>query len=271
MRLADFFRGTVSELCGLYPEREAASIVRLLCEERFKVPSYAFVTDPDREVEPLREDVTRLLAGEPLQYVIGKAQFCGRDFNVSPAVLIPRPETEELVAAAKSLAGGGARILDLCTGSGCIAWTLALDLMDVDVTALDISEAALEVARTQPFDADVCFVKGDLLGECSLDGPFDLIVSNPPYIMEKERAQMRRNVLDYEPGLALFVPDEDPMLFYRAIARWSKRLLAPGGSGFVEINETEGAAVLETFGEFSDVRLEKDLSGRDRFVRFQND
>jgi release factor glutamine methyltransferase len=171
------------------------------------------------------------------------------------------------------------RILDLCTGSGCIAWTLALEIPGAEVTGIDISDGALTVASGQDFSEELArtsalkphFVKADVLGKPMADlGLFDIIVSNPPYVMDKEKALMRTNVLDHEPHLALFVSDDDPLVFYRAVADWASKLLKVGGYGVVEINEALGEQTAEVFriAGFSGVRVIKDLSDRDRFVEF---
>ena len=256
----------------------------MLCSARLGVKSYTHIVEPGytvpEELLPgLESDLGRLRASEPVQYVLGYAEFCGRRFHVDRRVLIPRPETELLVSLASEImraAGGKPRVLDLCTGSGCIAWSLALDFPGVEVTAADISPDALEVARSQfsgPVFSGPGFVLADVLGPvpATLErkGPFGLIVSNPPYVMQKERPSMRRNVLDYEPGLALFVPDDDPLVFYRACARWADALLAPDGCALFEINEALGdatASLMRSFG-FGSAEVLPDLSGRARFVR----
>ena len=226
-----------------------------------------------------------MASGEPIQYIIGKAYFYDREFSVTPDVLIPRPETELLVREAVEWARrsgrSSLRILDLCTGSGCIAWSIALELPGSDVTAVDISDGALAVASGQRFlgeDATCLggvvapkFIKADVLaGPVGDLGAFDMIVSNPPYVMESEKALMRNNVLDHEPWLALFVSDEDPLLFYRAVASWAKCLLKPDGIGIVEINEALGPETAAVFSHagFADTSVICDLSDRPRFVRF---
>ena len=413
MQLQGFIDWAVCSLRDLYPEHEARNMVDILLEERTGRKSWFAVAHPDfelcaAELAGLKDDVARLCTGEPLQYVLGFAWFYSRRFRVSPAVLIPRPETEILVdtvlsrlsdfahvspgtagaasclGSGSSLRGSGAccqssgkgvatRILDLCTGSGCIAWTLALECPNASVTALDISRDALALARTQfppapaatvaspaaapagavsgaspavaplatsagastafPAVASgtspaaspvaspasspaaspaaspasspaaflvaspaafpvaspsgavsegdrVVFVEADVLdlsekgisGDCSEMGlgKFDVIVSNPPYVMDKEKSQMRTNVLDYEPSIALFVPDDDPLIFYRAIAHHASRLLTDRGWGIVEINSllaNQTADCFRTAG-FPTVNILPDLSGRPRFVHF---
>ena len=437
MQLQGFIDWAVCSLRDLYPEHEARNMVDILLEERTGRKSWFAVAHPDfelcaAELAGLKDDVARLCTGEPLQYVLGFAWFYSRRFRVSPAVLIPRPETEILVdtvlsrlsdfahSAASSqgvngssgqglgnvrvcgdnvMPGCSPKILDLCTGSGCIAWTLALECPNASVTALDISRDALALARTQfppapaatvaspaaapagavsgaspaaaplATSADavphssfagcvsgasptaaplatsagastafpavasgtspaaspvaspasspaaspasspasspaaflvaspaafpvaspsgavsegdrVVFVEADVLdlsekgisGDCSEMGlgKFDVIVSNPPYVMDKEKSQMRTNVLDYEPSIALFVPDDDPLIFYRAIAHHASRLLTDRGWGIVEINSllaNQTADCFRTAG-FPTVNILPDLSGRPRFVHF---
>lgn len=391
MQLQGFIDWAVCSLRDLYPEHEARNMVDILLEERTGRKGWFAVAHPDfelcaAELPGLKDDVARLCTGEPLQYVLGFAWFYSRRFRVSPAVLIPRPETELLVdtvlsrlsdfahSAASSqgvngssgqglgnvrvcgdnvMPGCSPKILDLCTGSGCIAWTLALECPNASVTALDISREALALARTQ-FPPDslapagavsgaspavaplatsagastafpavasgtspaaspasspaaspasspasspaafpvaspsgavsegdrVVFVEADVLdlsekgisGDCSEMGlgKFDVIVSNPPYVMDKEKSQMRTNVLDYEPSIALFVPDDDPLIFYRTIAHHASRLLTDRGWGIVEINSllaNQTADCFRTAG-FPTVNILPDLSGRPRFVHF---
>ena len=286
MLLAEFIRESVPALEKLYPSPEARGLVLMLCEERLGVRSYTHIVEPlfeipEAELPGLKADMSRLAAGEPIQYVLGNTEFCGRKFKVGPSVLIPRPETGQLVdESLKLLAAMGrpAKVLDLCTGSGCIAWSVALGAPGVSVTAADISEPALALARSQfedvPSGANAPeFVCSDLLGGCrEICGRFDLLLSNPPYVMEKEKAAMRRNVLEHEPGIALFVPDDDPLLFYRALASVSLRLLDSSGTGIAEINEALGpetAAVFEAAG-YRKTEILRDIFGKDRFVRFSS-
>ena len=285
MLLKDFIVSSRHALSELYPEGEARSLVDGLCGKILGVTPQTHILQPGFCIDPARlpmleDGLSRLLRCEPLQYVLGEAWFLGRRFKVTPAVLIPRPETEEMVDMALRKAGNlsrGAgrplRVLDLCTGSGCIAWSMALGLPQSEVTGLDISPEALSVASSQ-FDGDnrPRFVLSDVLDpDCLKDGGrFDIFLSNPPYVRESEKALMSRNVLDWEPGLALFVPDGDPLRFYRAEAALAARLLSPGGFGLVEINEAYGREVAGLFRDagFRDPEVLKDLSGRDRFVLF---
>lgn len=274
MRLADFIRESTSALETQYPREEAGDIVLLVCQKRFGTEKYTHILHPDLQIDEnlASEDIRRLARWEPVQYVLGEAYFCGRKFNVRPGVLIPRPETELLVEQAEGLLRGVSEpwILDLCTGSGCIAWTLYKDIPGAHVSAVDISREALEIASGQFDGPGPAFIEADILKEAPFYGPFDLITANPPYICNSEKTAMRPNVTDYEPSSALFVPDEDPLLFYRAVALWAERLLAEEGSGIVEINEDYGAATAEIFSQagFHNVLIEKDLAGKDRFVKF---
>lgn len=298
MLLTDFIKEGVRDLENLYPTIEAHNIIMMLCESYLGTKSYTHIVEPKYEIDPSKADalegaLKRLCSGEPVQHIIGFSEFCGHSYKVTPDVLIPRPETELLVRSmvkeaariqrsrtAYGKQAAPVRILDLCTGSGCIAWTLAVNVPGVEVVAVDISEAALEVAESQSsyFGHDLrekgvidpVFVRADIL-DTEQDfnhGQFDLIVSNPPYIMESEKAQMRKNVLDFEPALALFVPDDDPLVFYRAIARWSQRFLSKDGKAMTEINEALGKETEEVFkaSGFPHTETVKDFFDRNRFV-----
>lgn len=214
----------------------------------------------------------RLMKGEPVQYVLGRAEFSGRWFNVRPGVLIPRPETEELCAwiTADSKASASPKVLDIGTGSGCIAITLQLDMPESKVTAWDISADALDVARenAQRFGANVNFVKQDALN-AKPEGEWDVIVSNPPYICEKEKKDMAVNVLEHEPHTALFVPDADPLLFYRAITRLAVQTLNKGGRLYFEINPIyadDTCRMMRAEG-MTAVELRSDMYGKQRMAK----
>lgn len=291
MRLADLIKEGVQTLSALYPEREAREMVYAALENLLGTTRHTHILEPcykvsDDDLAEVRDAFAKLASSEPLQYVLKEAWFYGRRFNVSPDVLIPRPETELLCRAVLDTPSGisvsnghHVRLLDLCTGSGCIAWTMALELPGSDVVAVDISDGALKVADGQDFSEELSstgarkpkFFKADVLAQplTSL-GQFDIIVSNPPYVMESEKALMRANVLDHEPHLALFVSDDDPLLFYRAVAKWALLMLRPGGYGIVEINEALAFDTEEVFLDlgFRNVRTIKDLHDRDRFVEF---
>ena len=239
--------------------------------------------------EELNALLNRLLKGEPVQYVTGVAEFGGRRFHVEPGVLIPRPETAELCQWIIDEEGGrtkeegemkderGGRILDIGTGSGCIACTLAAELPKSKVTAWDISDDALRIAQqnAQNIGVNICFEKVDILSisHSTLLTPhsskYNIIVSNPPYICNKERDGMEQNVLNHEPSLALFVPDEDPLLFYRAITRFAKNALLDGGNLYFEINPLYAAPLEQLMQEegFSDIRFRYDSFGKQRFAR----
>lgn len=285
MLLRDFILQARESLSGLYPEREAHSIVEALCNDLLGVTAFTHILEPEYVIPEnkagiLASSLSRLLDGEPLQYVSGYADFYGFRFKVTPDTLIPRQETELLCRnLIYSLPKDSAPdIIDLCTGSGCIAWTLALSIPNAKVTAIDVSDSALEVAGSQNFPESglqvrkPVFIKYDLLsGEDFGEGCFDVLASNPPYVRNSEKELMHRNVLDYEPGLALFVPDDDPLIFYRAIADFAIKRLRPGGFGIVEINEAFGddvAAVFSSSG-FSSIEVIKDFAAKNRFVRFE--
>ena len=292
MRLIDLIKEGTQTLAVIYPEREAREMVYAALEKLLGTTRHTHILEPqhmvsDEDAVLVREAFSRMASSEPLQYVLGEAWFYGRKFNVSPDVLIPRPETELLCRtvidspSAMAISDGcPIRLLDLCTGSGCIAWTMALELPGSDVVAVDISDGALKVADGQDFSEELSstgarkpqFFKADVLAQplTSL-GQFDIIVSNPPYVMESEKALMRNNVLNYEPHLALFVSDDDPLLFYRAVAEWAAVMLKPGGYGIVEINEALSSDTEEIFRNqgFINVSTIKDLHDRDRFVTFK--
>lgn len=213
-----------------------------------------------------------LTEGEPVQYVLGRAEFCGRWFSVRPGVLIPRLETEELCAwiTADSKASASPKVLDIGTGSGCIAITLQLDMPESKVTAWDISADALDVARenAQQLGANVNFVKLDALN-AKPEGKWDVIVSNPPYICEKEKKDMAVNVLEHEPHTALFVPDADPLLFYRAITRLAVQTLNKGGRLYFEINPIyadDTCRMMQAEG-MTAVELRSDMYGKQRMAK----
>lgn len=296
MLLKDFLNEGVKRLEPLYPTKEARNIMLMLCESRIGTKSYTHIVEPayqikEKSLDGLATDLDRLASGEPVQYVIGFADFCGLRFRVTPDVLIPRPETELLCREAVKVGsrmqrmrkayGKSARpvrVLDLCTGSGCIAWTVALNIPGAEVTGVDVSERAVAVASSQDFAANLKetgamtpkFIVADVLSESLTfaDGSFDLVLSNPPYIMESQKAQMRANVLNYEPSTALFVKDEDPLVFYRAVARVSKECLAPEGKGITEINELLGSETSRVFAGdgFSKTEILKDFYDKNRFV-----
>lgn len=270
----DILRTIAAPLVGLYGEREARSIALLAASELSGLPEAAFLTDPQAavEIDGLDTAVERLAAGCPVQYVTGRAQFFGRKFAVREGVLIPRPETEELVAWILRAEQHAATILDVGTGSGCIAVTLAAELPRAKVSAADISPAALAAAeenrRTHGVEVDLR--KADMLDDLTsvFAGPFDVIVSNPPYVPQRDRATMHPNVRDYEPAEALFVPDDDPLLFYRAVAQAGRKLLSAGGRLYFELYHLHADALCALLAEegYTGTEVRRDLFGKPRML-----
>ena len=298
-------------LAEKFPKREAEQLMRILLEDLFGIDWNQQLMNPDLRIDGLQhhrlgEAVERLLSGEPVQYVTGMARFCDLLIKVSPAVLIPRPETEELVQKictvslpcqypaahvipAEASAGAGnlwaagrkeesmeggtkpIRIWDIGTGSGCIAITLAKHFVNAEVIAFDVSEEALQIAKenAESNGVQVTFVQDDVLNPKSefFNQPVDLVVSNPPYVCDSERATMEKNVLDWEPENALFVPDDDPLWFYRKILELAKAPLPPYGQVWFEINERMGEEMLRLCREmgFRDATTLLDFAGKVRF------
>ena len=292
MLLRDFISSARSDLSSLegtaplYSPEEAAALVSRLCEALLGVTPYAHIINPNLEIPEaslpaLQDALARLAAGEPLQYVLGYADFLGMRLRVTPAVLIPRPETEELCRRVIASLEAPRAILDLCCGSGCITWAMARAFPDALVVGVDLSAEALRVARSQnvaistPYflQADVLQVPEllqtlkALLNEHGCAG-FDLLLSNPPYVRESERTQMRRNVLDFEPEMALFVPDADPLRFYKASANvFASELFAPSSFAAFELNEALGESTENIFKEkMCAVQLQKDIFEKNRFL-----
>jgi len=272
------------QLAQVYDDGEAKALARMVYEVRYGL-SFADICigkdtqlSADNQTE-LAEIALRLERQEPIQYVLGQAEFCSRTFMVNEHVLIPRPETAELCQWIVSEVGGerlaesGYSILDIGTGSGCIAVTLAAELPDARVTAWDISEEALQVARqnAKRTHVHVSFEQVDALAPrpLPLAPTWNLIVSNPPYICNKERARMEPNVLEHEPHTALFVPDDDPLLFYRAIARYGQAALARGGWLYFEINPLYATALCDMLSMMSyhDIQIKEDQFGKQRMIR----
>ena len=290
MTLAELDRYTAESLSPVLGEREAAATTRLLLEDILGIDRVKLVTSGDRPVEPetierFRDIIRRISQGEPPQYIVGKARFMGMDFYVSPATLIPRPETAELVdIVTDTVRGNGSRItvsssnpriLDIGTGSGCIAIALARALAYAEVSAIDISPEALDVARKNALSlhvnvdfmtADILLARGSSVSTSdghSIDASdFDIIVSNPPYIAESERAAMEARVKDHEPAAALFVPDSDPLKFYRAIVDFDSNATL-----FFEINPLFSNQLSKMFEEKNfDYEILRDSSGKERFA-----
>ena len=298
MTLRTFLDMAAEKLQPLYLEQEAKSLaVRLLKESLAGYKGYEHLVEPGTHVsefslngtvassasaaEFLSGALERLCAGEPVQYILGYEHFCGHRFNVAPGVLIPRPETEELVnlvaGKAAGIQGSSLRILDICTGSGCIAWSIAAEIPQAQVYGCDISKEALSIAKGQSVEgAKADFFECDILSQGALEKIsaecgaelFDMVISNPPYVCECEKSLMQKNVLDFEPSIALFVPDDDPLRFYRRIGELSGRLLKPGGMLFFEINERFGQQTLKMLEEngYEGCSVLQDLFGKERMT-----
>ena len=275
MKLKEAIEQLRSGLVGVAEPQEVQAMIRVICEDVFNYDPVDVALRQESELPEFAEErvadiIARLRRHEPLQYVVGSALFHGHKLKVTPAVLIPRPETEQLVdLIIDENTGSDLRVLDMGTGSGCIAISLARALKFAQVDALDVSRDALAVARENAANlkVKVRFFESDMLAPQPA-APYDIIVSNPPYICWSEREAMERNVKDYEPGQALFVPDNDPLLFYKAIARYACESLEKGGRLYLEINQRFGAEVkrlLEDNG-FDEVRILDDSFGKPRFA-----
>ena len=261
-------------LCNVYDTGEAKAIVRWVLDVRFGLSTADIYCGKVTQLSPndqaeLEKIMQRLEKAEPVQYVLGVADFCGRQFHVAPGVLIPRPETAELCHLIAE--DGGRDILDIGTGSGCIAITLALDIADAKVTAWDISDDALRIAKGNAKDlgVNVSFEHRDALNLSHTSQSWDVIVSNPPYICRKESDEMEDNVLRYEPDTALFVPDEDPLLFYRHIMNYAASALKQNGRLYFEINPiyADSIAVQLQQTGFVDIQKITDQFGKNRFIK----
>lgn len=266
-----------SVLRPMYPDGEVEGFIRIIFRHvlHYEPVDILFRKDtvlPDFIVDKINKVVSELQERRPIQYVFNEARFHGHDFYVDESVLIPRPETEELVdMIVDENRSSDLSVLDAGTGSGCIAVSLALALKFAEITAIDISEAAIGVARmnAERLKAKVGFLCQDMLDMPAVSGKYDIIVSNPPYVAEGEKKEMDGNVLDYEPGAALFVPDDDPLRFYRALSDYGKSALKYGGRLYFEINSRfpdEMKALLEGDG-YENVELRRDMQGLWRFVR----
>lgn len=278
MTVSDLRRAAVAALIPLYGRGEAEWMTRLTLEYVTGWSRVDLLVDADKElgevrVEAVKNIVDRLLKHEPLQYVLGYEDFMGLKINVNPSVLIPRPETQELVNIIidREAKVSDLSVLDAGTGSGAIAVALSRNLRFASVTAIDNSDAALEVARgnAERLRTPVTFVNADMLSPTSLPGaPFDIIVSNPPYVLDSERAEMSANVLGHEPSAALFVPDSDPLRFYLALARYAAAGgLKLGGRLYFECNSlTIGALASRLESDFDEVETIRDSFGRQRFI-----
>jgi len=275
MKLKEAIEQLKAGLTGVAQPQEVQAMIRVICEDIFNYDPVDVALRQESELpefaqERVTELIARLRRHEPLQYIVGSARFHGHKFKVTPAVLIPRPETEQLVdLIVEENRGSDLRVLDMGTGSGCIAISLARALKFACVDALDVSRDALAVARDNAaaLKVKVRFFESDML-QPQPAASYDIIVSNPPYICWSERESMERNVKDYEPGQALFVPDNDPLLFYKSIAPYAMQSLEKGGRLYLEINQRFGDEVkrlLEDCG-FDEVRIIDDSYGKVRFA-----
>jgi len=269
------------ELCSIYSEKESLSIAKIVLTDALGIDLLSLMTDKDiklsdSQTKILLEIVERLKNDEPLQYVLGISTFAGLQFKIGPGVLIPRQETEELVSLIirENKNNSSLKIVDIGTGSGCIAISLSHHLPNAEVEAWDISEDAIDqaISNNERLHTDVTFHKKDVLGLTIGDvkeESFSLVVSNPPYITNKEKINMDANVLDWEPSLALFVPDDDPMLFYSHIGLLAYKMLQHQGLLYFEINQEYGKEVKDTlqYLKYKDIEIIKDVFGRDRFVK----
>ena len=273
-------RHYIEVLAEKFPQREAEQLMRILLEDLFGVDLKRQLMNPELRIDEfqhfqLEQAVKRLLAGEPVQYVTGMTRFGDLLIKVSPSVLIPRPETEEMVQkiCASMPKEKPMRIWDIGTGSGCIAIALAKHFENAEVIAFDVSEEALQMAmeNAESNGAKVTFVQDDIMNPTSVffAQPVDLVVSNPPYVCDSERAAMEANVLDWEPETALFVPDDDPLRFYRQILALAKNQLNPQGQIWFEINEAKGEEMLSLCCEmgFPKAEILEDFSGKPRVCR----
>ena len=276
--LSEYYKGLRSSLAQVLPKGEADSAAAILMEDIGGYTRTTLFADGDREISDfvkgrIDSAVARIVGGEPVQYAVGRALFMGNSYIVTPAVLIPRPETAALVDMITDHAGGRSdlRILDIGTGTGCIAISLARALPFADVDATDISAQALDVARenARNLKTKVTFRQEDILKAAPPATPcYDIIVSNPPYIAESEKADMDARVLDYEPSTALFVPDDDPLRFYRAIAEYALKALVPDGNLYFEINSNYGPQMKEMLADkgFADIEISRDFRGNIRYA-----
>lgn len=273
------------ELDPLFPKEEVDSFFYLVIDHYLGLERFILAMQPNLVVSKENEDplffaLSQLKQERPIQHILGKAHFCELEFRVDENVLIPRPETEELVywiinEVQKGDPREEVKILDIGTGSGCIAISLAKNLPNAKVYALDISKMALQIAGENAMDngVDIVFLEADILSLEGFKDKFDVIVSNPPYVRELEKLEMKNNVVEHEPGLALFVSDGDPLIFYKKITRFALSHLKKGGVLFFEINQYLGEETKQLLEaeNFSEIELRKDMFGNDRMLKGQLD
>ncbi|MFB9844726.1 peptide chain release factor N(5)-glutamine methyltransferase [Mucilaginibacter ginsenosidivorans] len=277
--VSTIFRG---KLAHLYDLKEIDSICMLVLTEvagttHARIKAFPELELSWKQIESLKNILDQLVIGKPIQYILGQTEFYGLTFKVNPSVLIPRPETEELVywtiSLIKETKLAGGNILDIGTGSGCIAISLKKNLPEFSVSAIDISSDALKTAgeNAELNNTEVNFILGDILNpKLNIqNSKFEIIVSNPPYVTLDDKKQMHTNVTDFEPHTALFVPENDPLIFYKAITDFASKNLKPGGLLFFEINESYGEQTVELLNSkrFINIELRKDMGGRDRMIK----
>jgi release factor glutamine methyltransferase len=274
MKLKDFKKDFITKLAITYPNKEILSIFKILCEEYLNMsPTKLLLAGEElinnKQIDMFSKAIIKLLSEEPIQYILETTSFYGLEFICSPSALIPRPETEELVDWIVKSETNEIKILDIGTGTGCISVSLA-NRNGFVVDALDVSSSALELAKqnAKKNEVDINFIEADIFEYIS-DKQYDLIVSNPPYIRNLEKKKMQNNVLNFEPQLALFVEDDDPLVFYNSILQFANSNLYEKGSVYFEINENfakEMESLLYSYG-FTEIELKKDSFGKNRFIR----
>lgn len=280
MKIRDYRAYFIQELTPICSAEEAESFFYIILEDLQQLKRVDLALNPDlslseEQLNQWNAYLSQLKLEIPVQYVLGKANFFGLDFEVNPAVLIPRPETEELVdwiieSQKEAAKDQNLRIIDIGTGSGCIAISLAKNIPNAQVTALDVSVDALTTAQknAQNNQVDVAFKNQNILETTDLQEQFDVIVSNPPYVRDLEKVEIKKNVLDYEPHLALFVENDNALIFYKKIAELAQKNLKPNGFLFFEINQYLGTEMIGMLQDlcFKNIILKKDIYGNDRMV-----
>lgn len=281
MKIKDYRTQFIQELSPIYDAGEAESFFYLILEDKKKLKRIDLALHPDlvfsaEEIAIWNTILEQLKQEIPVQYLLGRTSFYGLEFEVNENVLIPRPETEELVewiieSQMSKAEGHNVKILDIGTGSGCIAVSLAKNIQNAQVFAIDVSEKALATAQknAKNNDVNVTFIQKNILQTQDLEQQFDIIVSNPPYVRELEKVEIKKNVLDNEPHLALFVDDNDALIFYRKIAELAQKNLSPSGQLFFEINQYLGKEMIDLLEKmnFRTIELRKDIYGNDRMIR----
>lgn len=281
MKIKEYRTEFLQELTPIYDAGEAESFFYLILEEKNQLKKIDLALHPDLifsadEIMVWNSLLESLKKEIPIQYLLGKTSFYGLDFDVNENVLIPRPETEELVewileSQKSKVKSQKPKILDIGTGSGCIAISLAKNLSEASVSAIDVSEKALATAKRNAAinDVNVTFIEKNILEAENLEQQFDIIVSNPPYVRNLEKEEIKKNVLDYEPHLALFVEDNDALIFYRKIAALAQKNLSPNGQLYFEINQYLGVEMKDLLEKmnFKNIELRKDIYGNDRMIK----